>query len=210
MDKICDEVEALVTQKDKEIEELKRALTIVNTTPDAQPEDMAAAFPVGISSVGITDLYHKYHFKGDTAIVLKTDFIKDLFFPTFESERFVTERVLYNQYNSVAPMVIVNQGSYISEYLSDGYTNNGKLLQAKNPYGTALDFLSESYYSCGTSTKVKYYAQYLAFCSVFALDKMKYNEFKKPPFYIRLGGNMISNHYKKIFLKQKELLRNNS
>ena len=44
LDKICDEVEALVTKKDKEIEELKKALTIVNTTADAQPEDMAAAF----------------------------------------------------------------------------------------------------------------------------------------------------------------------
>ena len=49
LDKICDEVEALVTQKDKEIEELKRALTIVNTTPDAQPEDMAAAFSTAAS-----------------------------------------------------------------------------------------------------------------------------------------------------------------
>ena len=49
LDKICDEVEALVNQKDKEIEELKRALTIVNNTPDAQPEDMAAAFSTAAS-----------------------------------------------------------------------------------------------------------------------------------------------------------------
>ncbi len=44
LDKICDEVEALVSQKDKEIEELKKTVAILNANPDANPEDIVAAF----------------------------------------------------------------------------------------------------------------------------------------------------------------------
>ncbi len=44
LDKICDDVEALVSQKDKEIEDLKKTLAVLKENPDAQPEDIVAAF----------------------------------------------------------------------------------------------------------------------------------------------------------------------
>ena len=52
LDKICDEVEALVTQKDKDIEELKRALSIANSSQDGQAE---AAFSADASRPAYVD-----------------------------------------------------------------------------------------------------------------------------------------------------------
>lgn len=196
-----DAVESITKKYAKDVDKRILGYYYKRLTPDG--EMMSSQFPENISQVGITDLYHNYNFRGDTAIILKTSLIKNIYFPVFPREKFVSERVVYNQYNSIAPMVVVDRGIYVSEYLPDGYTKNGVLLRIKNPYGTALDYLSESYYSTKLMDKAKYYAQYLAFCKVFELDKNIFTKFNKPPFSIRSIGQLFVGHYVKIFSGQK-------
>lgn len=165
---------------------------------------VSTPFPAGLRTVGITDLYHKYGFRGDTAIILRTALIKDLFFPVFPGERFVTERVLYNKYNSIAPMAIADKGIYVAEYLPDGYSGNIESVRARNPYGTALDYLSEACCSCSYVDKAKYYAQFISYCRIFSLDKRQFEKYEKPRTGVRIAGKLLSPHYDRIFVRHRE------
>ena len=165
---------------------------------------MATPYPQGVRLVGITDLYHRYSFKGDTVIVLKTDLIKAFKFPVFEGERFVTERVFYNMLNDIAPMVLCEDEIYIAEYLSDGYTKNVERLLLRNPYGTAVDCLFESCYEHGLLKKIKYYAQYLALIKVFGLSKNVFYKYKRCSVIVRMAARILIRRYIKLYGQKRE------
>ena len=170
-------------------------------------KNIASAYPYGMDRVGITDLYNKYGFSGDTMIVLKTKLIEGYKFPVFEGERFVTERVLYNQLNHIAPMLLCEEGIYVSEYLEDGYTVNASRLTMNNPYGFAVDCLSEAYYVNRFFYQLKKYAQYLAAVSYFELDKGKLAEYNKTKGLVKLFAIVFCPHYKRRFKMLDEKLR---
>lgn len=149
--------------------------------------------------VGITDLYNKMGFWGDTAIVLLTKKIKGHHFPVFEGEKFVTESVFYNDLNPIAPMALFNEGIYLFEYLPDGYTSNTERLLINNPYGTALANLYEAYYGNKCIYRAKNYSQYLALVDLFELDRGKINGPGKQSVVIRIAGRMLKAHYIKLF-----------
>lgn len=167
-------------------------------------ENVASAYPSGITRVGITELYHKYGFFGDTAIILKTALIKEYMFPVYEEERFVSESVFYNQLDSIAPMVLFEDPIYVCEYLPDGYSQNIDRLTISNPYGSATLYLSEAVYGEKMLYKIKNYSQYLALVDLFSLDKNRIYAGKKPCFFICIGGKLIKTHYIKLFRKMKK------
>lgn len=164
-------------------------------------KNIAAAYPIGLDRVGLTDLYNKYGFSGDTVIVLKAGLIKDYTFPVFPEERFVTERVFYNKLNHIAPMLLCEEGIYVSEYLEDGYTANGAKLTMKNPYGFAVDCLSEAYYVNRLPYQIKKYAQYLGAVNFFRLDKKRLNDYNKTKIMIRILAVFLLPHYIRHFKK---------
>jgi len=162
-------------------------------------DNIASDYPLGLTRVGIEDLYHKYSFIGDTVIILKTELVKDYKFPVFPEERFVSESVFYNQLNDIAPMALFEDAIYICEYLPDGYTSNTEKLTIKNPYGSAVANLFEAAYAENLLYKIKNYSQYLALIRVFKLDKKRLSSFCKPNFIIRFAGHIILSHYIKLF-----------
>ena len=165
-------------------------------------ENIATDYPEGLSKVGISDLYHNYDFTGDTMIVLKTKYLDSVRFPVFGSERFVTERVLYNEINHCAPMLLFEDGIYYSEYLEDGYTKNASKLLMKNPYGSAYGFLSESLHNSKFKKKVKNYAQFLSFVKLFDLDTNIFYKLDRPGAIVRLCGRCVRTHYDISFSKE--------
>ena len=49
---------------------------------------MSTHMPKGIDSSTLYDLYENYHFKGDLALVFRTEILKKYLFPQFENEKF--------------------------------------------------------------------------------------------------------------------------
>ena len=106
--------------------------------------------PKGIKETSISHLYEKYRFKGDTALVFKTEVIKEYLFPQIKNEKFMTEAVIYEQISKKYKMKLLNRVIYIGEYLEDGYSKNLLKIQRENPRGYLYYLnqkinLSESY-----------------------------------------------------------------
>ncbi len=163
-------------------------------------ENIASAYPKGIKTIGVTDLYHQYKFSGDTSPVLRTKMIKGIKSPVFEGEKFLTERIYYNMLNHIAPMVLCEEGIYVCEYLPDGLSNNMDKIIKRIPYGYTLDFLSEAVYEYRLVDRVKNAAKYYAYKRKLKLDSKKFSYFTKPPVYIRFIGILLSVPYKAIKL----------
>jgi glycosyltransferase involved in cell wall biosynthesis len=169
--------------------------------------NVASDYPHGIDRIGISDLYHKYDFSGDTAIVLWTKDIKNYRFPVFEGERFVTERVLYNELNNIAPMLLCEDPIYVCEYLADGYTKNAVKLTLNNPYGSSFAFLSESIHANNLLQKAKNYAQYLALIRIFSLNCRKFPKIQKPSIQVKILGLLFSSHYIRLYKRILDCLQ---
>ncbi len=161
--------------------------------------DVAQPYPKGVRKVGITELYHRFRFRGDTMIILRKDLIGNVRFPTFPGERFVTERVFYNELDRIAPMYLCEDRIYVSEYLPDGYTANANRLAVSNPYGSAYAFLSEAHYSLKNLDKVKNYAQYLAFMEIFNLQMPKKENCFTLSRTTCFGGKLLKGHYVRLY-----------
>jgi len=148
--------------------------------------------------VGLRELYHRYRFQGELVIVLRTEKIRTYEFPVFANEKFVSEHVLYNLLDNLAPMVWKNIVIYEYEYQENGYSKNSKKLVKNNPYGTAYGYLSEVQYAYSLIERVKNYAAYLGIKKVFVLDSL-INPQIRVPVYIRLSSVLLKKHYEKIF-----------
>lgn len=150
--------------------------------------------------VGLREIYFKYGFSGELAIVFKTELIKDYHFPTYDSEKFVSEKVFYNQITNIAPMVYVDDAIYIFEYQQSGYTMNANSLLAKNPVGTAMGYLSDTIYGTKFIDRAKSYSSFIAMKQVFCIPNNQYDDYNIP-FAIRCAGWILKPHYIKIFKK---------
>ncbi len=78
----------------------------------------------------------------DIAEVFRTDLLRKYPFPEFENEKFVPEAFIWNKITRLYPMRYFNEGIYVCEYLSDGYTKNFKRNLKQNPKGFRLYYNS--------------------------------------------------------------------
>lgn len=163
-------------------------------------------FDLSSPYVGLRELYHKYNFKGELVIVLKTKYAKRASFPAFSGERFVSELVYYNELDRIAPMRWVDDVIYEYEYQDSGYSRNSNRLIANNPYGAAVGYLSEAKYATKCLQKAKSYAEYLAICKVFGLEKTKVEHEIQMEYYFveHKLANLLMRHYEKLFLQIKK------
>jgi len=132
-------------------------------------------FPDNINRIGLMELYDRYRFTGEMAIILKTKKISTYRFPVFDDEKFISESVFYEKIDSIAPMVINKKVIYLFEYLDDGYSANAIRLSHDNPKGTAIAYLSSSIHYKSPYLKIKKMAQYYAWIKVMKLDKKKFD-----------------------------------
>ena len=83
-------------------------------------------------------LYKKHGMSGDTMLIYRTDIIKQFKFPIISGEKFIPEGYLYNKLDQVGEIYILRKGTYICEYLEDGYTKNVSKLIFNNYKGYVL------------------------------------------------------------------------
>lgn len=80
---------------------------------------------------------YKYKIEGDRAEVVRTEIMKNFPFPQFEGEKFLVESYLWLQLaNSGYKFRWFNSIIYITEYLSDGLTNNIENHYKNSPNGS--------------------------------------------------------------------------
>nr|WP_302596288.1 glycosyltransferase family 2 protein [uncultured Cellulosilyticum sp.] len=125
---------------------------------------MSTHMPKGIDSSTLYDLYENYHFKGDLALVFRTEILKKYLFPQFENEKFVGECVVYNQISENYKMYLVDHPIYIGEYLEDGYTQNVVQLYRKNPKGYSFYLQQRIMLAKGSKQKKNAFAKYISGC----------------------------------------------
>ena len=94
--------------------------------------------PINIEYSSLSDLYEKYKFKGDTALVFKTNILKEYKFPKIDGEKFIGEEYIYCQIDAKYKLKVSHKKYYVCEYLEDGYTSNIFKLIKNNPKGYSI------------------------------------------------------------------------
>jgi len=82
-------------------------------------------------------------FRGETALVFRTDVLRQYPFPVIEGEKFIFEIYVYNQIDACYKLKVLDKEIMICRYREDGYTHNMKLLMAKNPKGMVLMLIQQ-------------------------------------------------------------------
>ena len=82
-------------------------------------------------------------YKGETALVFKTDIIKHFPFPIEQGEKFVPENLSYDYIDDNYQYLILEEPLMICAYQTDGYTRNIAKVYVANPKGSIKAFLHE-------------------------------------------------------------------
>lgn len=88
-----------------------------------------------IRFVKMWDLYSKYHFRGDTALVYRTEILNDFPFQVADGENFIAESSVYYAIDDFYCLGTLNKILVICQYLPDGLTNNFAAVTKNNPIG---------------------------------------------------------------------------
>lgn len=126
-------IEDILKCRNKTIDDNVSGIVSLKLTKSGQP--VGTEMPHSIEYSSLSDLYEKYRFKGDTALVFKTSILKKYKFPKIEGEKFVGEEYIYCQIDEKYKLYVSPYKYYICEYLEDGYTNSIFKLIANNPKG---------------------------------------------------------------------------
>ena len=125
-------------------------------------------FPAGISEAGLSQLYAMGK-KGDTALIFRTEIIRQYPFPIFEGERFFREHVIYDEIDKTYKLYVLNEVIYMCEYLDDGLSKNATLLEMKSPKGAAFARLHDANKANSERSRLRNLTAYLFF-SIVAKD----------------------------------------
>lgn len=74
--------------------------------------------------VSFSDVYLKYHLKGDKSVAFKTEVLKKYPFPEKEGIRFVFEAVVWHEMSKKYDVLATNTIIQIKEYLKEGITDS--------------------------------------------------------------------------------------
>lgn len=96
---------------------------------------LANEMPAGCASTTMWDLYYKQHHRGDTALIHRTDVLKQFPFWVAPGEKFIAETYVYHQIDQEYELAVLNKVLIIREYLEDGYTSNVRKITRDNPIG---------------------------------------------------------------------------
>lgn len=94
---------------------------------------VGTCFPKGVEYATLTDLYGKYKFQGDTALMYYTAILKKFPFVVEEDEKFIGEGYVYSQIDREYRMYLMPKTLLICEYLQDGYSKNVRKITKENP-----------------------------------------------------------------------------
>lgn len=79
--------------------------------------------PKGIEFSTQHDLFEKHGYKGDSALIYRTDVLREFPFDVEKGEKFIPETYVYFRIDQKYKCRLVNKIIQIGDYLPDGYTN---------------------------------------------------------------------------------------
>lgn len=88
--------------------------------------------------ITVSKLYLKYHYKGELALAYKTDILIENLFPRIDGEKFIPEAYLYDRLDNIGVLYLLQNNTYLYEYMNDGYTKNSADLLKNNVEGYIL------------------------------------------------------------------------
>lgn len=117
------------------IENKDRVSGIVSLKGKNKDSPIGTWMPAETKYTSLNKLYKKYKFRGDTALLFRTEILREFPFFVAENEKFIGESYVYIQIDQYYEMVTLNRIICICEYLSDGYSANIKNNIKNNPKG---------------------------------------------------------------------------
>lgn len=80
--------------------------------------------PCGVTYATQHDLFEKYRYKGDSALIYRTDVLRQFPFDVEPGEKFIPETFVYFQIDQKYRCRLVNKIIQVGDYLPDGYTSD--------------------------------------------------------------------------------------
>lgn len=127
-------------------------------------------WPQNEPQISCIDLFERNNFRGETALIWKTNYLKRHCFPVIVGENFITEFVLYYQLSFHAKLQLKNDIFYLFAYQTDGYTKQGIKLKVNNPVGTAVALKMRSDLAKSFSNKIIQRAKYEGWIRYFHIS----------------------------------------
>lgn len=117
------------------IQEKDKVSGIVAMKGVSHNKPVGSYLPRNVSYSSLDDLYKKLKFKGDTALLYRSDILKKFPFYVADGEKFIGESFVYIQIDQKYNLYLLHEVLCICEYLPDGYTGNMRQLIKNNPSG---------------------------------------------------------------------------
>lgn len=99
----------------------------------SETEPMNTWFPEGLETTTMWDLYYKLHHKGDTALIYRTDILREYPYEVAPGEKFIGETYVYHKIDQHYKLAVLPKIIWICEYLPDGYTTHVRKITRENP-----------------------------------------------------------------------------
>lgn len=123
-------------------------------------------FPEDVKRASLLELCSEYGKKGDTALIWRTEVLKEYPFKVFENENFLRENTAYDLIAKKYKMAVTNKIIYLCEYFEDGLSANATKLEFKNPKGAAYYRLLEAKKQKNILKRMAYYSGYVFYCNL--------------------------------------------
>lgn len=94
---------------------------------------LGTAFPDGLETTTMWDLYYKLHHRGDTALIYRTGILRDYPFWVAPGEKFMAETYVYHQIDQRYHLAVLDKIVWITKYLPDGYTYSVRKVTRESP-----------------------------------------------------------------------------
>lgn len=120
-------------------------------------------FDVNLELSSLFKLNNKYKCKGEYSLVYDLNILKKYEFPEIQSEKFITESVLYDQIDKDYEMILLNKTLTICEYQSSGYSSNLIDIIWKNPIGFKIYYCQRIDMNVNFIDRVVYILKYHIF-----------------------------------------------
>lgn len=152
-----DAVESVLKKWEEADENIAGIIALRGTSQDSP---LGSRMPSVYTST-LMQLYQKWSFKGDTALIYRTDVLKKYPFILLEGERFIGENYVYDQIDQSYTMLLEDKVIYIGNYLEDGYTKSTVKLLVQNPKSYMLMKKQAARLSVSKVYKIKHMAGYI-------------------------------------------------
>jgi glycosyltransferase involved in cell wall biosynthesis len=108
--------------------------------------------------------------RGDKKAVYVTSIRKNYSFPEYSDEKFIGEGIIHKKISNSYKSLFINQAIYVSEYLANGLSDQGKLMRLKNPKGArelCITFLEKD---VNIKYRIKKMLLYIIYSSILNLS----------------------------------------